>query len=76
MYNPTAHHPEPAAHASASQLPQLYTEHDVIWYLISPWLVQVSYSGSDPSLLLVKINPMLAKLRTRGDLQAVLSFSM
>ena len=46
------------------QLPQLHTEHDIIWYRISPWLVWVSCPGCDPSQLLVKINSFPAELRT------------
>ena len=35
--------------------PSLYTEHDVLWYGISLWLVQVSCPGHAPSQLLVHL---------------------
>ena len=54
-----------------SQLPKLYTEHDIIWYRISPWLVQVSYPGCVLSQLLVRINSIPAEPRTPEE-----SFSM
>ena len=35
--------------------PTLYTEHDILWYGISLWLLQVSYPAYDPSQLLVPL---------------------
>ena len=72
MHNAIAHHPEPDAQpvlaprslVPSGQLPQLYTEHDVIWYGISPWIAWLGCPGCAPSQLLVKINSISAEPRT------------
>ena len=73
MHDAIAHHLDPDAQPVPepcsllpwpSQLPQLYTQYDVIWYQISPWLVRISYPGCVPSQLLVKINSIPAEPRT------------
>lgn len=60
-----AHHPEFSYSSMllpSGWLPQLHTEHDIIWYRISFWLVQVP-AVSPPSFL-VKITSTLAEPRT------------
>ena len=59
MHNAIAHHPLTDARAaigtSRPTPPSLYTEHDILWYRISLWLVQVSCAGCAPSQLLVHL---------------------
>ena len=59
MHNAIAHHPLTDARAairpSQPTPPSLYTGHDVLWYGISLWLVQVSCPGYAPSQLLAHL---------------------
>ena len=59
MHNAVAHHPLTDARAairpSRPTPPCLYTGHDVPWYGIPLWLVQVSCPGSAPSQLLAHL---------------------
>ena len=59
MHNAIAHHPLTDARAvirpSRATPPSLYTEHDVLWYGISLWLVRLSCPGCAPSQLLVHL---------------------
>ena len=59
MHNAIAHHlltdARAAIHPSRPTLPSLYTEHDILWYGISLWLVRVSCPGRAPSQLLVHL---------------------
>ena len=59
MHNAIAHHTLTDARAAICPSwptpPSLYTEHDVLWYGISLWLVQVSCPGYAPSQLLVHL---------------------
>ena len=81
MHYAIAHHlehdaqpvPEPSFPPLSSS-PRLYTEHDIIWYQISPWLVGVSYPGCVPSQLLVKINSILAEPRTKTKADKCLGY--
>ena len=58
-HNAIAHHPltnvRAAIHASWPTPPCLYTGHDVPWYGIPLWLVQVSCPGYAPSQLLAHL---------------------
>ena len=59
MHNATAHHPlthaQAAIHPSQPTLSSLYTEHDVLWYGISLWLLWVSWPSCAPSQLLARL---------------------
>ena len=59
MHNAIAHHPLTDARAgirpSQPAPPCLYTGHDIPWYGISLWLVQVSCPGYAPSQLLAHL---------------------
>ena len=59
MHNAMAHHPltdaQAAIHPSWPTPPCLYTGHDVPWYGISLWLVQVSCPSSASSQLLAHL---------------------
>ena len=59
MHNAIAHHlltdARAAIRPSWPTPPSLYTGHDVPWYGISLWLVQVSCPGYAPSQLLVHL---------------------
>ena len=59
MHNAIAHHPltdaQATIRASRPTPPSLYTGHDVPWYGIPLWLVQVSCSGYASSQLLVHL---------------------
>ena len=59
MHNAIAHHPltdvQAAIRPSWPTPPSLYTEHDVLWYGIPLWLVQVSCPGYAPSQLLAHL---------------------
>lgn len=73
MHNETSHHPEPAACPShpprlyalplASSLPYMLSRTSVR-YQISPWPILLDWPGCALSLLLVKINRILAEPRT------------
>ena len=59
MHNAIAHHPltdaRAAIHPSLPTPPSLYPRHDVPWYGIPLWLVQVSCPAYAPSQLLAHL---------------------
>jgi len=62
----------PEMRVPATQLPPTRTQHDGTWYGIpcSVWPGGVSPPGCVPSWILVKINPLLAKPRTKCKLNS------